>query len=95
MTKWFVKWGKWFAPVAGCILLFLFMHFMQRLGGFQLPLPSVVALSIAAGITALGYLLRLKVLNRIGGTVLLVLALLIIAGMLLPAETIQQVPHKA
>ncbi len=95
MGTFLIKWGKWFTPVLGCIAVFLLLHYLQKMGGYQLPAWIVGTMGAVSGITLLGYLLQLHVLNRIGGVFLLVVAVVCLVGMLLPAETIGEYPHKA
>ena len=95
MGSFLIKWGRWFSPVGICIALFTFVHFLQTLGRFQLPPVLAGCMTAFFGITALGYLLQLNVLNRIGGLFLLSAAAVCVVGMLLPAEIIGQAPATA
>ena len=95
MHRWFVKWGSWVFPILGSLALFSFMHVLQEIGGFTIPVISMVAMGLVAVIAGLGYLLRLNVLKRIGGTAVVILAVLIITGLLLPKATIGSYPKKA
>lgn len=95
MNKLLIKWWTWFSPVLACIVIFLFMHVLQSWGGFTLPVLSILGLSVALAITLTGYVLRLRLLNRIGGLNVLFVSAIIIAGTLLPKETVQLYPEKA
>ncbi len=94
MGSFIVKWGKWFFPAVGITALFAFMYVLQSAGGFLLPGAAKAALSVIWGITLLGYVLQLNVLNRIGGVAVVFLTVVIIAGSLLPKETVQAYPQK-
>ena len=95
MGSFIIRWGRWLFPIVGSIVLFLLVHVLQKFGGFILPEWGSVTLSVIWGITALGYLLQLKVLNRIGGFAVLFVALIILAGTLLPKETVDQYRERA
>ena len=95
MGSFLIKWGKWLFPVLGCLVLFAFVHVLQKFGGFVLPQWGTIALGTVWGFTAFGYLLQLKVLNRIGGFAVVLVALIIMAGTLLLKETVGQYPQKA
>ncbi|MDF7825437.1 hypothetical protein P4B35_15530, partial [Pontiellaceae bacterium B12227] len=95
MSKWVFKWGRWLFPVIGCIVLFLFIHVLQKFGGLTLPALSKGALAAVCGITFFGYLLQLKILNRIGGWAVVFVAAIIVVATLLPKETMNAYPGKA
>ncbi|MDH3345733.1 MAG: WecB/TagA/CpsF family glycosyltransferase, partial [Kiritimatiellaceae bacterium] len=95
MAKWLIEWGKWAVPILVSIAIFLFIHVLQKLGGLSLSSPSVIFLGIVSGVTLLGYVLQLKLLNRIGGAVLLWVTLAILIGMLLPGQAVRAYPEKA
>lgn len=95
MHRWLVKWGMWLSPVVGGVVVFAFIHVLQKLGGFVLPAWGTVVLAVVFGVTALGYLFQLNVLNRIGGATLLFVVLIILAGTLLPKQTVSAYPGKA
>jgi len=90
-----MKRGRGWFPIFWSIALFLFVHVLQKLGGFALPKMGVVVLTMIWGVTLLGYLLRLKVLNRIGGLVIVFMAIIIMGGTLLPKGTVDDYPQKA
>ncbi len=94
MTNFLIKWGKWIFPILGTIALFLFIHVIQKFGGFILPPVAVVVLSGIFGVTLLGYLLQLKVLNRMGGIAVLFLSVVILSGTLVPKDTVGAYPQK-
>jgi len=95
MRSFWIKWGKWVFPVVGSIFLFLFVHILQKEGGFVLPFAGVAVLGGVWGITIWGYLLQMNILNRIGGVAVVLLAVVCMAGMLLPKETVGRYPQKA
>ena len=95
MRNFLIKWGKWLFPALGNLVLFTFVHVLQKFGGFVLPLWGTIALGVVWGFTAFGYLLQLKVLNRIGGLAVVFVALIILAGTLLPKETVGGYPQRA
>ena len=95
MGSLFVKWSKWFLPVLGCMLLFAFVHLLQSFGHFEVPRWGTVSLSVIWGITLIGYLGRLEVLKRIGGLTVVFVAVILVAGMLLPKEIIGTYPEQA
>ncbi|MDZ8117336.1 WecB/TagA/CpsF family glycosyltransferase [Pontiella agarivorans] len=94
MINFLVKWAKWFVPILGSILLFGFVHVFQQVGGFIFPGWSMAVFGLFFGVTLLGYLLQLNVLNRIGGIAVVFLAVVIVAGTLLPKQTIQSYPER-
>ncbi len=95
MGSFLVKWGKWLFPALGCLVLFSFVHVLQNFGNFTLPTWSVVGLGMVWGITLLGYVLQLNILNRIGGWAVVFVAIIILAGTLLPKETVGHYPQRA
>lgn len=95
MHRWMVKWGIWFLPVLVSLALFGFAYVMQKIGHFFLPSFTVVALSVVWATTVLGYVLQLKLLNRIGGITVLLIATAIMIGMLLPTQTVDRYPRVA
>ncbi|MEI6890823.1 MAG: WecB/TagA/CpsF family glycosyltransferase [Pontiella sp.] len=94
MVEMIIKWSKWFFPMVGTIFLFLFLHVMQKFGEFVLPSWSVGVLSVVMGFTLFGYLLHLKILNRIGGVAVLFLSVVILAGTVLPRDTVDAYSRK-
>lgn len=95
MGKVLMTWGRWLFPALGSIAIFLFVHMLQAYGGLELSPWGMVALGALWGFTALGYLLQLSVLNRVGGASVMLVAIIIMAGMLLPRETVTGYPQKA
>jgi N-acetylglucosaminyldiphosphoundecaprenol N-acetyl-beta-D-mannosaminyltransferase len=90
-----VRWGRWLFPVLGSIGLLLFVHTLQKFGGFVLPGWGTAVLSVLVGITWLGYVLQLNLLNRIGGWTVVWMGIVILIGTLLSKETVIAYPEQA
>ena len=95
MINSFIKQSKSFGSIFSCILLFIVAHYLQSKGGLILPEWCIAGLATACGVMLFGYVLQLNLLNRIGGIVLLLIAGACLVGMLLPADTIGEVPRAA
>jgi len=95
MNQFILKCEKWIFSIIGSILLFGFVHILQKVGGFVLPGWSVIALSVIWAVTLLSYMLQLNIFNRIGGTFVVLLSLVVVAGTLLPKQMIEVYPERA
>ena len=95
MGNFLIKWGKWFSPILGSVILFFCIHVLEKPGGFELSGWVTALLSLVAGTVLLGYVLQLNLLNRIGGLAVLAVAIACTVGMLLPKETVGSYPKRA
>jgi N-acetylglucosaminyldiphosphoundecaprenol N-acetyl-beta-D-mannosaminyltransferase len=94
MNYFYKKIAKWLLPEVLFGLVFFAVHIMQKVGMFTLPGWCVVVLSIFFGAIIFSYIVRLRLLNRIGGGEVLFFAVIIIIGMLVPESAVDQYPEQ-
>lgn len=95
MGSFLTKWGRWFSPVLGSVIVFFGIHVLQKLGGLALSGWGAVLLSLLFGVVLLGYVLQLNLLNRIGGLAVLLVGGIILTATLLPKQTLESYPGRA
>jgi N-acetylglucosaminyldiphosphoundecaprenol N-acetyl-beta-D-mannosaminyltransferase len=95
MGSMIAMWGRWFIPSLGCLGLFMFVQVMRVLGGYTISPVVAAVLAAIWGVTVLGQVLQLRLLNRIGGATVVLIATLLVLGSLLPRETITRYPQVA
>lgn len=88
-----IKWVGRLIPGVGLLLLFTLVALLCDQGGFVLPIWAREVLGIIFGMAIFGTALQLNLLKRIGGFSVLLVALIAVAGSLLPKETISGYPQ--